>query len=303
MKGFGSLLSQLTVLTVSPTLINFISLSFCLMSGNSFPTHTQTMTTNIQIYLVSQLIKEALSISQSSLATVPFLYSCLQKNSKEFLYVLSHIINSHSILNLLQLHFFPHHFTGNTLIKYTFALHITKPNDKFFIMLHLLVVFNGVHWIKEIIMEISPEYSLERLILKLKLQYFGYQMWRTDSLKAGGEGDDRRWDGWMASPTQWTWVWWISGSCWWTGKPGVLQSMGLQRVGHNWATDLNCMEYIFLDFGTHSTLASKKFYSPGFPPSLAPSLQSALFVPPHYFDNKCQSWSSPTSYFSSILIL
>ena len=170
------------------------------MSGNSFPTHTQTMTTNIQIYLVSQLIKEALSISQSSLATVPFLYSCLQKNSKEFLYVLSHIINSHSILNLLQLHFFPHHFTGNTLIKYTFALHITKPNDKFFIMLHLLVVFNGVHWIKEIIMEISPEYSLERLILKLKLQYFGHLIWRTDSLEKIlilGKIEGRRRRGWQ----------------------------------------------------------------------------------------------------------
>ena len=68
-------------------------------------------------------------------------------------------------------------------------------------------------------------------------------------------------------------------------------------------TELNCMEYIFLDFGTHSTLASKKFLSPGFPPSLTPSLQSTLFVPPHYFDNKCQSWSSPKAYFSSILIL
>ena len=50
------------------------------------------------------------------------------------------------------------------------------------------------------------------------------------------EGEDRGWDGWMASPTQWTWVWVNSGSWWWTGRPGMLQSMVLQRVGHDWAT-------------------------------------------------------------------
>ena len=60
-----------------------------------------------------------------------------------------------------------------------------------------------------------------------------------ERLKAGGEGVDRGWDGWMASPTQWTWVWVSSANWWWTGKPGVLQSMGLQRVGHDWATELN----------------------------------------------------------------
>ena len=73
-------------------------------------------------------------------------------------------------------------------------------------------------------------------------------MWRADSLEktlmlggvgAGGEGDDRGWDGWMASPTRWTWVWVNSGSWWWTGRPGVLQFMGSQRVGHDWATELN----------------------------------------------------------------
>ena len=59
-----------------------------------------------------------------------------------------------------------------------------------------------------------------------------------DWLKAGGEGDNRGWDGWMASPTQWTWVWVSSASWWWTGRPGVLQSMGSQRVGNDWATEL-----------------------------------------------------------------
>ena len=62
--------------------------------------------------------------------------------------------------------------------------------------------------------------------------------WCWERLRAGGEGDDREWDGWMASPTQWTWVWANSRGQWRTGKPGVLQSMGSQRVGHNWATEL-----------------------------------------------------------------
>ena len=60
-----------------------------------------------------------------------------------------------------------------------------------------------------------------------------------ERLRARGEGYDRGWDGWMASPTWWIWVWVNSGSWWWTGRPGVLQSMGLQRVGHNWVTELN----------------------------------------------------------------
>ena len=62
--------------------------------------------------------------------------------------------------------------------------------------------------------------------------------WCWERLKVG-EGDDRGWDGWMASPTRWTWVWVDSGSWWWTGRPGVLRFMGSQRVGHDWATDLN----------------------------------------------------------------
>ena len=67
--------------------------------------------------------------------------------------------------------------------------------------------------------------------------------WCWERLKAGGKGDDRGWDGWMASPTQWTWVWVNYGSWWWTGRPGVLQSMGSQRVGHNWVTELNWTEH------------------------------------------------------------
>ena len=92
-----------------------------------------------------------------------------------------------------------------------------------------------------ILKEISPEYSLEGLMLNLKLQYSGHLLRRTDSLentlmlgKTEGRGrDDRVWDGWMASLTWQTWVWASSGNWWWTEKPGVLQSMGSQRVWYD----------------------------------------------------------------------
>ena len=101
---------------------------------------------------------------------------------------------------------------------------------------------------QSILREISPGCTLKGLMLKLKLQYSGHMMRRTDStektlmlkrLKAGRKGDDRGWYGWMASLTRWTWVWVNSGSLWWTGRPGMLQSMGLQRVGHDWVTELS----------------------------------------------------------------
>ena len=92
------------------------------------------------------------------------------------------------------------------------------------------------------------------MMLKLKLQYCGHLMRRVDSLEktlwcwkglgAEGEGDDRGWDGWMSSLTQWTWVWVNSGSWWWTGRPGVLLFVGSQRVGHDWATELNWTIFI-----------------------------------------------------------
>ena len=106
---------------------------------------------------------------------------------------------------------------------------------------------------QSILKEISSEYSLEGLMLKLKFQYFGYLMQRTDSLKktlvlgkieAGREGDNRGLDSWMASLTRRTWIWASSRSWWWTGKPGMLQSMGLQRVGHDWAMNWTELQYI-----------------------------------------------------------
>ena len=68
------------------------------------------------------------------------------------------------------------------------------------------------------------------------------RLWCWEGLGTGREGDNRGWDGWMASLTRWTWVWVNSGSWWWTGRPGVLRFMGSQRVGHDWATKLNWTE-------------------------------------------------------------
>ena len=106
---------------------------------------------------------------------------------------------------------------------------------------------------QSILKEISPECSLEGLMLKLKLQYFGHLIWRTSSLEKTLmlrkiEGGRRRaWQRmrWLDGITDsWTWVWVGSGNWWWTGKAGMLQSMGLQRVGHNWATELKWMTYM-----------------------------------------------------------
>ena len=101
---------------------------------------------------------------------------------------------------------------------------------------------------QSILKEISPECSLEGMMLKLKLHTLATwcgewthfkRPWCWERLKAGRQGDIREWDGWMASLTQRTGVWVNSGNWWWTGRPGVLQSMGLQRVRHDWATELN----------------------------------------------------------------
>ena len=107
---------------------------------------------------------------------------------------------------------------------------------------------------QSILKETSPLCSLEGLILRLKLQYFGHlcgelthlkRPWCWERLKAGREGNDRGWEGWMASSMQWTWVWVNSRSWWWTGRPCVLQFMGSQRVGHDWMTEWSWNPYIY----------------------------------------------------------
>ena len=105
--------------------------------------------------------------------------------------------------------------------------------------------------------------SLEGLMLKLKFQYFGHLMWRVSSLEktlmleglgAGGEWDDRGWDGWMASLTWWTWIWVNSGSQWWTGRHGVLRFMGSQS--RTWLSDWTELNWVSLP--THGWTEGKK---------------------------------------------
>ena len=106
---------------------------------------------------------------------------------------------------------------------------------------------------QSILKEISPRISLEGMMLKLKSSTLATsceelthwkRLWCWEGLGAGGEGDNRGWDGWMASLTRWMWVWVNSRSWWWTGRPGVLQFMGSQGVGHDWATELNWTEVL-----------------------------------------------------------
>ena len=81
------------------------------------------------------------------------------------------------------------------------------------------------------------------------------RLWCWEGLGAEGEGDNRGWDGWMASPTRRTWVWVNSGSWWWTGRPGMLQFIGSQRVGHDWVAELTVLElYIYIKIIFHDKL-------------------------------------------------
>ena len=129
---------------------------------------------------------------------------------------------------------------------------------------------------QSILQQISPDCSLEGLMLKLKLQYFGHLMRRADSLEktlvlGKTEGrrrrDDRGWDGWMASLTRWIWVWVNSGSRWWTGRPGMLRSMGSQRVRDDCGTEMNIEDlrknrvFSWLECGKNSKIRRLRFRS------------------------------------------
>ena len=117
---------------------------------------------------------------------------------------------------------------------------------------------------QSILKEVNPEYSFGRTDTEAeapvlwppdeKSWVIRKKPWFWERLKAGGEGDDRGWDGWMVSLTQWTWVWASSGNWWRTGKPGVLQSMGSQRVGHDWATEQEQQQHVLKIIPANSLL-------------------------------------------------
>ena len=107
----------------------------------------------------------------------------------------------------------------------------------------------GVHW-----KDWCWSWNFNTLATSCKELTHWKRPWCWERLRAGGEGDDSGWDGWMASLTRWTWIWVNSGSWWWTGRPGVLWFMGSQAIGHDWVTELNWTEP-----GTSLGILSKKF--------------------------------------------
>ena len=136
----------------------------------------------------------------------------------------------------------------------------------------LRVAWTAKRWNQSILKEISPGYSLEGLMMKMKLQYFGHLMWRTDSLENTlmlGKIEDIRRRGWQRmrlldgiTISIWTWVWASSRSRWWTGKTGMLQSTGSQRDGHDWARELNWMGYFWTFFSSYIDLYFSFFPCP-----------------------------------------
>ena len=153
-------------------------------------------------------------------------------------------------------------------------------------------------------------------MFKLKLQTFGHlwceeltywkRPWCWEGLKVGGEGDDRGWDDWMASLTQWTWVWVNSGSSWWTGRPGMLQSMGSQRVDTTERLNWTCMKCSLGIFNFLEDLLSFIFYyfplflcidhQEGFPISPCYSLELCIQMGISFLFSFAFSFSSFLSY-------
>ena len=154
--------------------------------------------------------------------------------------------------------------------------------------------------------EISPGCSLEGLMLKLKLQHFGHLMeelihwkrpWCWEGLGTGGEGDNRGWDGWIASSTQWKWVWENSRGWWWIGRTSLLQFMGSQRVGHDWAIELNWTEeYIGLPWWLSDKESACQCRRHGFDPWIRKIPLRRIWQPTPVFlpgKSKGQSHCSP----------
>ena len=170
---------------------------------------------------------------------------------------------------------------------------------------------------QSILKEISPEYSLEGLMLKLKLNtlatwceelIYWKRPWCWERLKVGGEGDDRGWDGWMASLTQRTWVWVSSRSWWWTGKPGVLQPMGSESditEQLNWTvkSDQECsplqLKQVYKIVHTWWVVNGNDFLSPTY------ALQICLWAPLSCFYNsilgRCLGLPAPFGYQYNII--
>ena len=161
-------------------------------------------------------------------------------------------------------------------------------------------------------------------MLKLKLQTLATsceelthwkRSWCLEGLGAGGEGDNRGWDGWMASLTLWAWVWVNSGSLWWTGRPGVLRFMGSQRVGHDWVTELNWLicvcvcdiYYQTLEIFNHCfseyCFSSHSSFWDSDNANIRSLLLSHRLLGSVYFSHSHSNWVNPTHLSPSSLII
>ena len=138
---------------------------------------------------------------------------------------------------------FIHSLTNGKIFFFIWLIWSNIPLFHYLYIPHFLIPF--IHW--QIVRGFHMLATVNNTILNMVVQA---PLGDSDSASSSrgildhtkGEGDARGWDGWMASLTRWTWVWLNSGSWWWTGRPGVLRFMGSQRVGHDWATELNWTE-------------------------------------------------------------
>ena len=126
--------------------------------------------------------------------------------------------------------------------------------------------------------------------------------WCWKRVKVGGEGDNRWWDGWMASLTWWTWVWASSGSWWWTGMPGVLQSMGSQRVEHDWVTEVNRLSRIWDKYLFSEDVEKKKRTLCTLGTQIRTATMENNLVGPQKIKNRTTIWSSNSTsrYISNV---
>ena len=141
---------------------------------------------------------------------------------------------------------FIHSLTNGKIFFFIWLIWSNIPLFHYLYIPHFLIPF--IHW--QIVRGFHMLATVNNTILNMVVQA---PLGDSDSASSSsgildhtkGEGDDRGWDGWMASLTRWTWVWLNSGSWWWTGRPGVLQFMGLQKVGHDWTTELNWRSVLY----------------------------------------------------------
>ena len=156
-----------------------------------------------------------------------------------------------------------------------------------------LLTFLSIWLLESYLLAPRVSFPIWVVVVNAKSQLTGKDPWCWERLKAKEEGS-RGWGGWMASLTWWTWVWASSESWWWTGKPGLLQSMGSERVRHNWATELTWIENLVLPYKTKHSIIIQSFSLEFFQMSWKtyPHKNLSTYVYRSCIHN-CQTWKQP----------